>query len=212
MKTLNKDTQSGMTPDAALERLMEGNQRFRERRMAIRDLTRQVEETSTGQFPSAVVLTCIDSRTPPELLFDQGLGDVFSVRVAGNIINEDVLGSMEFACKLAGSKLVLVLGHTHCGAIKGACDGARLGNLTALVQKLEPVVEKARGAWTDGEATSGNPRFVHSVAVDNVAAVIGQINERSDTLRELAESGAIRIVGGVYDVESGGIQLLEPKA
>ena len=206
MRTQTKDTQASTTPEAALEALMQGNERFRARRMADRDLMQQVSDTSTGQFPFAVVLTCIDSRTPPELFFDQGLGDVFTIRLAGNIVNEDVLGSMEFACKVAGAKLVLVVGHSHCGAVKGACDGVRLGNLTATMEKLEPVVERVRDGWTDGDATSGNVGFVSSVVERNVTSVLDEIRSRSEVLRELADAGDIALVGGIYDVESGAFE------
>ena len=209
METLNKTTQESMSPREALDRLLEGNRRFVEGRPVERDLRKQVEETSGGQFPSAVVLTCIDSRTPPELILDQGLGDVFSVRLAGNVVNEDALGSMEFACKVAGAKVLLVLGHTHCGAIKGAIDGVELGNLTSTMKKLAPVVERARGSWNEGTPSSAEPKFVESVARSNVAAVLEDIHRRSDVLRELAESGAIEVVGGLYDVVSGRVELLK---
>jgi len=209
MQTLNKSGQQSLTPHATLERLLEGNRRFRERKMIERGLLQQVEETSGGQFPCAVILTCIDSRTPPELVFDQGLGDVFSVRLAGNVVNEDALGSMEFACKVAGAKLVLVVGHTHCGAVKGACDGVRLENLTYTMEKIEPVVARVREGWSQGEATSAEPRFVQAVARENVGAVREEILRRSSVLREMCEAGEIEIAGALYDVESGGVELVD---
>ena len=141
MKAHTKETQSKMTPETSLEELKNGNKRFVNRQKLNRDLMQQVSETSNGQYPFATVLSCIDSRVSSELIFDQGIGDIFSVRIAGNFVNEDILGSMEFACKLAGTKLIVVLGHTACGAVKGACDHARLGNLTALINKIEPAVE-----------------------------------------------------------------------
>ena len=141
MKAHTKETQSKMTPETSLEELKNGNKRFVDRQKLNRDLMQQVSETSNGQYPFATVLSCIDSRVSSELIFDQGIGDIFSVRIAGNFVNEDILGSMEFACKLAGTKLIVVLGHTACGAVKGACDHARLGNLTALINKIEPAVD-----------------------------------------------------------------------
>ena len=176
MKTQQKDSQAALTPSAALAMLKEGNERFRNRQMAQRDLLQQDEDTSGGQWPAAVILSCIDSRTSSELIFDQGIGDVFNARIAGNFVNEDILGSMEFACKLAGSKLVVVLGHSHCGAIKGACDGARLGNLTHLIEKLEPVVAATESS---GERNSSNAAFVHSAAINNVKHAITEIRRQS---------------------------------
>ena len=144
MKAHTKETQAGMTPDSSIQALKDGNKRFMENSQVSRDLLDQVSDTSTGQYPFATVLSCIDSRVSSELIFDQGIGDIFSVRIAGNFVNEDILGSMEFACKLAGTKVVVVLGHTACGAVKGACDHARLGNLTALINKIEPAVEAVK--------------------------------------------------------------------
>ena len=177
MKTLTKEMQKALTPEKAIEILKKGNERFVNNLKANRNLLQQVNETSEGQYPFAIILSCIDSRTSAELIFDQGLGDIFSCRIAGNVLNEDILGSMEFACKVAGSKVILVLGHTRCGAIKGACDDVKLGNLTALVNKIKPAVEAERS--TADNRTSSNPVFVDNVAVLNVKMVMKQIKERS---------------------------------
>lgn len=160
MKAKTKATQDQMTPVSALKELVEGNKRFVDKKQLNRDLMQQVAETSTGQYPFATVLSCIDSRVSSELIFDQGIGDIFSVRIAGNFVNEDILGSMEFACKLAGTKLILVLGHTACGAVKGACDHARLGNLTALINKIEPAVAAVKEPAEESMRNSSNPTFV----------------------------------------------------
>ena len=174
-----------------------------------RDLMRQVEETSTGQWPLAVVLSCIDSRTSAELTFDQGLGDIFSVRIAGNFLNEDILGSMEFACQVEGAKLVVVLGHSHCGAIKGACDGVELGHLTGLVAKLSSAVEGVADPAAAEECTSANGAFFQDVVTKNVELTVAAIRERSPILRELESAGTIRFVGAMYDVETGAVALLD---
>ena len=206
MQTQGKESQGSMTPAEALELLREGNHRFRKNLKANRNLLDQVEATRGGQWPFAVVLSCIDSRTSIELTFDQGLGDVFSARIAGNFVNEDILGSMEFACKVAGAKLVLVLGHSHCGAVKGACDGVRMGNLTAVMEKLEPAVKATEQPTDASERTSANPDFVQSVAVQNVHRTVEEIRGRSEVLRDLEASGAIAMVGGMYDVETGVVE------
>lgn len=203
MRTQTKETQTHLTPAVALEILQEGNKRFVNNLKANRDLLKQVNETSDGQFPFATILSCIDSRTSAELVFDQGLGDIFSIRIAGNCVNEDILGSMEFACKVAGSKLIVVLGHTRCGAIKGACDDVRMGNLTTLLNKLRPAVDDTR---TSGERNSLNSAFVEDVALRNVHLMLEQIPQRSPILKELLENGAIDIVGGMYDVSTGKVE------
>lgn len=206
MKTHNKETQSVMTPEQALVLLKEGNQRFESNLMADRDLLQQVSETSGGQAPFAVVLGCIDSRVSAELVFDQGVGDIFSVRIAGNFINEDILGSMEFACKIAGSKLIVVLGHSSCGAIKGACDDAQLGNLTTLISKLKPAVEHVKEPSEN--RNSGNAEFVANVAHANVELTIENIKKQSPVLKEMLDNSEIGIVGGMYDVSSGRVNFL----
>ena len=166
MKAHTKETQSTMTPEKAIQFLKEGNERFQNNLKANRNLLQQVNETSDGQFPFAVILSCIDSRVSAELVFDQGLGDIFSVRIAGNFINDDILGSMEFGCKVAGSKLIVVLGHTSCGAVKGACDKVELGKLTGMLNKIQPAVNSVKGDYAD--KSSANADFVQEVAVNNV--------------------------------------------
>ena len=203
MRTQTKETQDHLTPQKALDILMEGNKRFVNNLKANRDLLKQVNETSAGQFPFAAVLSCIDSRTSAELIFDQGLGDIFSIRIAGNCVNEDILGSMEFACKVAGSKLILVLGHTKCGAIKGACDDVRMGNLTALLNKIRPAVDDTT---TKGERNSSNDAFVEDVALRNVQLAVQQIPERSPIIKEMVAKGDLMITGALYDVSTGQVE------
>ena len=203
MKTLTKEIQKALTPEQAIDILKKGNERFVNNLKANRNLLQQVNETSEGQYPFAIILSCIDSRTSAELIFDQGLGDVFSCRIAGNILNEDILGSMEFACKIAGSKVIVVLGHTRCGAIKGACDDVKLGNLTALINKIKPAVEAERNITSN--RTSSNPEFVDKVAELNVKMVMKELTERSPLIDEMIRQGEIALVGGMYDVETGGV-------
>lgn len=207
MRTHNIETQATMTSEKALAFLKEGNQRFENNLKANRNLLQQVNETSEGQFPFAVILSCIDSRVSAELVFDQGLGDIFSVRIAGNFVNEDILGSMEFACKIAGSKLIVVLGHSNCGAIKGACDDVKLGNLTALIDKLKPAVEAVKEPTND--RNSKNIEFVTNVATANVELTIANIKEQSPVLKELLDNGEIGIIGGMYDVSQGKVTFME---
>ena len=209
MRTHTKETQDHLTPQMALEILLEGNTRFVKNLKANRDLLNQVNETTDGQFPFAAILSCIDSRPSAELVFDQGLGDIFSIRIAGNCVNEDILGSMEFACKVAGSKLILVLGHSKCGAIKGACDGVRMGNLTALLTKLRPAVDDTS---TAGTRNSANLEFVEDVALRNVQLAMQQIPERSPILKEMVQKGEIMIAGAMYDVGTGHVELVKPIA
>jgi len=203
MNAHTKETQNQMTPISALNALKEGNTRFVNGTQAQRDLMKQVEQTSTGQYPFATVLSCIDSRVSSEHIFDQGMGDIFSVRIAGNFVNEDVLGSMEFACKLAGTKLVVVLGHTACGAVKGACDHARLGNLTALINKIEPAVEAVTEPQDESQRTSANIDFVNEVAKKNVVMTIDNIRSSSQVLKDMEDAGEIQIIGGMYDIKTG---------
>ncbi len=207
MKTLTKELQAAITPGQALELLKEGNKRFVNNLKINRNLLQQANETSNGQYPFAVILSCIDSRTSAELIFDQGLGDIFSVRIAGNIINEDILGSMEFGCKVAGSKIIVVLGHTRCGAVKGACDHVEMGNLTALLTKLRPAVDD-EDTITENR-NSSNPEFVEKVATINVKRTVKSIMERSPILKEMIEAGEIGIVGGNYDVSNGTVTFYE---
>ncbi|WP_298510265.1 carbonic anhydrase family protein [uncultured Kordia sp.] len=203
MKAQTKETQAVMTPDSSIQALKDGNQRFVENTQVSRDLLDQVSDTSTGQYPFATVLSCIDSRVSSELIFDQGIGDIFSVRIAGNFVNEDILGSMEFACKLAGTKVIVVLGHTACGAVKGACDHARLGNLTALINKIEPAVEAVTEPTDESLRNSKNIEFVNNVAAKNVEMTIENIRQQSPVLAELERDGDIKIVGGMYDISNG---------
>lgn len=192
-----------MTPSSSLAALKDGNKRFIENAQVSRDLTTQVSQTSGGQYPFATVLHCIDSRVSAELIFDQGIGDIFSIRIAGNFVNEDILGSMEFASKLAGTKLIVVLGHTSCGAVKGACDHARLGNLTALIKKIEPAVAAVTEPANEAERTSANINFVNEVAAKNVEMTINDIRSRSEVLADMENNGEIQIVGAMYHVENG---------
>lgn len=201
MRTLTKEMQDAITPVMALELLKEGNKRFVSNLKINRNLLQQANETSDGQHPFAVILSCIDSRTSAELIFDQGLGDVFSVRIAGNIINEDILGSMEFGCKVAGSRIIVVLGHTRCGAIKGACDHVEMGHLTSLLTKIRPAVDDEKS--TADDRSSKNENFVENVADINVRRTVKAIMERSPILKEMIEKGEIGIVGGKHDISTG---------
>ncbi len=207
MKTLTKEMQAAITPSIALELLKEGNKRFVNNLKVNRNLLQQANETSDGQHPFAVILSCIDSRTSAELIFDQGLGDVFSVRIAGNIINEDILGSMEFGCKVAGSKIIVVLGHTKCGAVKGACDHVEMGNLTALLTKIRPAVDDEQ--TTVENRNSGNSEFVEKVATINVKRTVKSIMQRSPILKEMIEKGEIGIVGGTHDITTGQVTFFD---
>ena len=201
MKTLTKEQRDSITPIDAIQLLKKGNERFVNNLKMNRNLLQQVNETSDGQHPFAVILSCIDSRTSAELIFDQGLGDVFSVRIAGNIQNPDILGSMEFSCKVAGAKVVVVLGHTRCGAVKGACDHVKMGNLTTLLEKLKPAVDGETSVTSDRNAN--NSEFVEKVASLNVKITKNQILKNSPILKEMIEKGEIALVGGMYDVETG---------
>lgn len=209
MKAHTKETQDTMTPQKSLQYLKEGNLRFQNNLKTNRNLLEQVNDTSEGQFPFATILSCIDSRVSSELIFDQGLGDIFSIRIAGNFINEDILGSMEFASKLAGTKLVLVLGHTSCGAVKGACDHARMGNLTALINKIEPAVEAVVEPSDEGLRNSKNIEFVDNVAVKNVHLAIENIRKDSPILVEMENNNEIMIVGGMYNISNGEVHFFE---
>lgn len=201
MTTQTKELQATVTPIQALRWLKEGNARFVENRRLERDLLRQVDITSGGQYPFAFVLGCVDSRVSPELVFDQGIGDIFSARIAGNFINDDILGSMEFACKLAGARLIVVLGHTQCGAIMGACDEVLLGNLTGMLAKLQPALQTVPAP--PGERNSANASFVQEVAEKNVALAVEAITRRSPVLDEMVQNGEIEVVGAMYDVDTG---------
>lgn len=201
MKTLTKEMQAAITPAMALELLKEGNKRFVNNLKINRNLLQQANETSDGQHPFAVILSCMDSRTSVELIFDQGLGDVFSIRIAGNIINPDILGSMEFACKAAGSKVIVVLGHSKCGAVKGACDQVEMDNLTALLSKILPAVDQETTETKN--RTSSNGEFVEKVSAINVKRTVKTVIDCSPILRELIESGRVGIVGANHDIATG---------
>jgi len=206
MKAHTKETQTTMTPEKSLQFLVEGNGRFQNNLKANRNLLEQVNDTSDGQFPFATILSCIDSRVSAELVFDQGLGDVFSVRIAGNFVNEDILGSMEFACKLAGTKLIVVLGHTSCGAIKGACDHAKMGNLTKLIEKITPAVNAVLEPTEERLRTSKNLDFVNEVSKKNVQLTIDRIHNESPILSEMEKNGEIKIIGAMYDINTGKVK------
>jgi carbonic anhydrase len=209
MRAHTKETQATMTPQKSLQYLKQGNERFQNNLKSNRNLLEQVNDTSDGQFPFATILSCIDSRVSAELVFDQGLGDIFSIRIAGNFINEDILGSMEFGCKLAGTELIVVLGHTSCGAIKGACDHARLGNLTALIKKIEPAVDAVKEPQDHTLRNSGNLEFVDNVATKNVQMAIENIRKDSPILAEMERNSEIVIVGAMYDVGTGAVEFYD---
>ena len=197
---LTKEQRDKLTPAEIIEQMKAGNERFRSGKPQHRDLVREAKATAKGQYPAAIVFGCVDSRVPAEVVLDYGIGDIFSGRVAGNIADEDIMGSMEFACKVTGSKVVLVMGHTACGAIKGAIDDVKLGNLTALLAKIRPAVEATQYS---GERTAKNYAFVDAVARKNVELTIAKIREQSPVLRELESSGTIKIAGSMYNLETG---------
>jgi carbonic anhydrase len=201
MKAHSAESQASVSPDKALQFLKDGNKRFVNNLKVNRDLLEQVNDTRAGQWPFAVILSCIDSRTSAELIFDQGLGDIFSVRIAGNILNEDILGSMEFATKVLGSKIIVVLGHSKCGAVKGACDHVQMGNLTNLLNKIQPAVHEEKTVIEN--RNSKNDEFVEKVASINVKLTMERIRNESPIIKEMEDEGAIKIVGGMYDVETG---------
>ena len=204
---LTREERDALSPDEIVAMLQAGNERFAAGDLTLRDHTAQVRAAALGQWPKASVLSCIDSRVPVEDVFDRGIGDVFVARVAGNFENEDILGSLEFASAVAGARVILVLGHEHCGAVKGAIDGAELGHLTATLANIQPAVEHF--ADYEGDRTSANPEFVHMVAEENVRRTVADIRARSETLRNLEEQGELAIVGGLYDMETGRVSLLE---
>lgn len=207
MRTYTKETQDLLTPEHALNILKEGNERFVNNIKAHRNLLQQVNETSAGQFPFAAILSCIDSRTSAELIFDQGLGDILSIRIAGNILNEDILGSMELACKIAGSKLIVVLGHTNCGAIIGACNNIVLGNITALLKKIKPAIKQE--TETKIERNANNESFLKNVTVNNIFITVKKIKEQSSILKEMEQAKQIKIIGGLHDIDTGQVTFFE---
>lgn len=207
MRTLNKDLQSEITPEIALKILKDGNKRFVSQNLANRDLISQVADTTHGQWPFATILGCIDSRVSNELVFDQGIGDIFSIRIAGNVVNTDILGSMEFACKVAGAKLIVVLGHSACGAVKGACDHVEMGNLTELLSKIQPALYEEKE--TISERNSQNKDFVENVARINVKRNVNSVLERSPILKEMIDKGEIGLIGAMYDVATGKVEFYD---
>ncbi|MFD0931650.1 carbonic anhydrase family protein [Psychroflexus salinarum] len=204
-KIITKQEQEALTPDEVLKDLMEGNKRFTSEDFHSRDYNAMKVSATGGQYPKAVVLSCVDSRVPVETVLDQGIGDVFVARVAGNFENTDILGSMEYACKVAGSKLVFVLGHESCGAVSAACDGVELGNITHLLSNIKPAVEAVK---TDGKRDSSNKEFVHNVVQKNVELTMNRVREKSSILKSMEEKGEIKIVGGVYSLQTGEVELL----
>lgn len=204
--TQTAETQAAITPDQALRLLLDGNDRYVSSGMLERELAAQVEQTAAGQFPFAIVLGCVDSRVPTEIIFDQGVGDIFSARVAGNFVNTDILGSMEFATAVAGAKLIMVLGHTECGAVKGACDHVELGNLTHTLSNIAPAVYAVE---IDGPRDSSNKEFVEAVSHMNVKMSVDNILERSTVIRDLVEEGDVMVVGAMYDVTTGRVSIVD---
>lgn len=198
---LSQAGQSAITPSEALEKLKQGNQRFVDDKPIDRDFLAQVKQTAKGQFPFAAIVSCLDSRIPAEIVFDQGIGDLFVARVAGNFVNDDILGSLEFATKLAGAKLIVIMGHTECGAVKGACDGAQLGLLTSTLANINPAIRAVQGDYSPRD--SSNPDFVHSVTEMNVKLTMQKLRDRSLVLREMLDKGEIKMVGAMYDVKTG---------
>jgi carbonic anhydrase len=202
-----RESQAAMTPQQALQELRDGNARFVAGKPIARNLPAEVQATASGQYPFAVVLSCLDSRQPIEIVFDQGIGDLFSARVAGNVLNDDILGSMEFACKVSGAKLIAVVGHSNCGAIKGTIDNVELGNLTGLLTKIKPAVDAVPA--TVQPRNSKNDSFVDQVSEANVRLVMKEITERSPILREMIDKGEIKLVGGMYDLSTGKVQFYD---
>ena len=204
---ITKEVQSSFTADSVLQDLLNGNQRYVSNNLTASNVTDLVQQTTGGQFPKAVILSCIDSRVPVEMVFDQTIGDVFVARVAGNFENVDILGSMEYSCAVAGSKLVFVMGHESCGAVKAACDGVELGNITEMLANITPAA-KAASEEVDGEANSSNKAFVDKTIENNVKMTIERIRERSKILQEMEDNGEIKIVGGVYSLSTGKVTML----
>lgn len=208
--TQTKETQSALTPQQGLQMLKDGNQRFVSGKLKNqKNYRKQIVATAAGQYPFASILSCLDSRVTVESIFDLNNGDAFNGRVAGNVMNPDMLGSFEFATKLAGSKVIVVLGHTSCGAVKGACDDAELGNLTGLLDRIEPAVNLIGTNWKDGDKNSKNTAFVEAVSEANVKLVRDSITKESAVIKELVESGKVMIVGGIYDLETGKVRFLD---
>ena len=203
---LTREQQAAITPAKALSMLKQGNQRFVRGDMTNTDYVAQVKQTSDGQFPFASIVSCLDSRIPPAIVFDRGIGDLFVARVAGNFVNDDILGSLEFAAKLAGSKIIVVMGHTECGAVMGACDGAQLGLLTTTLANINPAVRAKAGNYSP--ANSSNDKFVDAVAEENVRLNMQKLRDRSIVLREMIDKGEVALVGAMYDIDTGKVKFL----
>jgi len=203
---LTKEEQDALTPDAVIQALKDGNNRFITNDLTARDHSKLVRNSTLAQYPKAIVLSCVDSRVPVEDVFDRGIGDMFVARVAGNFVNEDILGSMEFACKVSGSKLILVMGHEHCGAVKAAIDDVKLGNITPMLEKIKPAIDLVE---YDGERNSKNQDFVHMVSESNVMNTVDQIRLKSPILKEMEDNGEIKIIGGLYDMDNGVVTLIK---
>lgn len=203
--SLTKEQRDSMTPLQVIDELKKGNERFRTRKMTPRDYLAEKRSSAGGQYPAAVILGCVDSRVPAEIIFDVGIGDTFNGRVAGNVVNDDLLGSMEFACAVSGAKLVLVLGHTSCGAVKGAIDDVVLGNLTGLLARIKPAIPETK---FEGEKSSKNPAYVDAVARTNVAVALENIRLRSPVLTDLEKKGSIQITGAMYNLANGAVDFV----
>jgi carbonic anhydrase len=207
---LTQEEQAALKPDEVIKMLEEGNARFVDGTVTVRDHSAQIRKTAQGQFPKAAVLSCVDSRVPVEDVFDRGIGDVFVARVAGNFENTDIIGSMEFATKVAGSKVILVLGHERCGAVKGAIDDVKLGNLTATLSNIKPAIEALSDY--EGEKTSSNPEFVHLVAEENVRLTVADILTKSEVIKEMVDKGELKVVGAMYDLDTGKVTMVKPRS
>ncbi len=207
LPAMTRETQRAMSPDQVLDALKAGNNRFLESKPAKRNLIDQVKKTAGTQYPFAAVLGCIDSRVPPEIVFDQGIGDIFAARVAGNFVNTDILGSLEFATKVAGAKLIVVLGHESCGAVEGACDNVQLGNLTHTLSNIMPAVNAVTDV--EGNRNSSNKAFVQAVAEENVRLTVEALTDRSEVINELVDRGELKVVGAMHDVNSGRVIFFE---
>ena len=205
-EVLTKEQQDALTADDVIKTLQEGNTRFLNNDLTERDHSAQVRKSTLAQYPKAIVLSCVDSRVPVEDVFDRGIGDLFVARVAGNFVNEDILGSMEFACKVSGSKLIVIMGHEHCGAVKAAIDDVKLGNITPMLQKIKPAVDLVK---YDGQRNSKNQEFVHMVSESNVRNTIKQVRLKSPILKEMEENGVIKIVGALYDMDNGQVDFID---
>lgn len=204
---LTAEEQAKLTPDAVVEILRQGNKEFASDQLTVRNNSERVRQAALGQYPKAVIVSCLDSRVPVEDVFHRGIGDIFVARVAGNFINEDILGSLEFACKVSNAKLIVVLGHEHCGAVKSAIDNVKLGNITAMLSKIRPAVIES-GKTFEGDKTSSNPKFVEVVCINNIKHAIEEIRAKSPILKEMEDKGEIKIIGGVYRMESGIVDFL----